>query len=47
MTLSATVSKPNPAMRRRSLLIAGTTIKPSDKLIAYVSRDLGRIADSI
>jgi glycosyltransferase involved in cell wall biosynthesis len=34
------VTKPNPQARRRNLVIGGTTIKPSDKLVTYVSRDL-------
>jgi glycosyltransferase involved in cell wall biosynthesis len=34
------VCKPDPAVRRRNLTIAGMTIKPSDKLVTYVSRDL-------
>jgi glycosyltransferase involved in cell wall biosynthesis len=34
------VTKPNPQVRRRNLVIAGTTIKPTDKLITYVARDL-------
>ena len=31
---------PNPQARRRNLVIAGTTIKPGEKLITYVSRNL-------
>ena len=34
------VTKPNPQMRRRNFVIGGATIKPTDKLITYVSRDL-------
>ncbi len=34
------VTKPNPQARRRNLVIAGTTIKPTDKLVTYVARDL-------
>jgi glycosyltransferase involved in cell wall biosynthesis len=34
------VTKPNAQARRRNLVIGGTTIKPTDKLITYVSRDL-------
>ncbi len=34
------VTKPNPQARRRNLVIGGTTIKPSEKLVTYVSRDL-------
>jgi glycosyltransferase involved in cell wall biosynthesis len=34
------VATPNPQARRRNLVIAGTTIKPGEKLITYVSRDL-------
>ncbi len=34
------VTKPNPQVRRRNLVIGGTTIKPTDKLVTYVSRDL-------
>jgi glycosyltransferase involved in cell wall biosynthesis len=34
------VAKPNPAVRRRNLVIGDTTIRPSDKLVTYVSRDL-------
>ena len=32
--------KPNPAVRRKPLTIGGMTIKPTDKLVTYVSRDL-------
>jgi glycosyltransferase involved in cell wall biosynthesis len=34
------VCKPNPQARRRNLVIAGTTIKPNEKLVTYVVRDL-------
>jgi glycosyltransferase involved in cell wall biosynthesis len=34
------VCKPNPRARRRSLTIGDMTIKPTDKLVTYVSRDL-------
>jgi glycosyltransferase involved in cell wall biosynthesis len=34
------LAMPNPQARRRNLVIAGTTIKPGEKLITYVSRDL-------
>jgi glycosyltransferase involved in cell wall biosynthesis len=34
------VCKPNPQARRRNAVIAGTTIKPGEKLVTYVSRDL-------
>lgn len=34
------VTKPNPQARRRSLVIGKTTIKPSEKLVTYVARDL-------
>jgi glycosyltransferase involved in cell wall biosynthesis len=34
------VCKPNPQVRRRNLTIGGMTIKPGDKLVTYVSRDL-------
>lgn len=34
------VCKPNPPARRRSLRIGDTTIKPNEKLITYVARDL-------
>jgi glycosyltransferase involved in cell wall biosynthesis len=34
------VCKPNPRGRRRNLTIGGTTIRPADKLITYVARDL-------
>ncbi len=34
------VCKPDPAVRRRNLTIGGMTIKPTDKLVTYVSRDL-------
>jgi glycosyltransferase involved in cell wall biosynthesis len=34
------VTKPSSLVRRRNLVIAGATIKPSDKLVTYVSRDL-------
>jgi glycosyltransferase involved in cell wall biosynthesis len=34
------VAKPNPQARRRSLVIGKTTIKPSEKLVTYVARDL-------
>jgi glycosyltransferase involved in cell wall biosynthesis len=34
------ITKPSPLVRRRNLVIAGATIKPSDKLVTYVSRDL-------
>jgi glycosyltransferase involved in cell wall biosynthesis len=32
--------KPDPQARRRNLMIGGTAIKPNEKLITYVSRDL-------
>jgi glycosyltransferase involved in cell wall biosynthesis len=34
------VCKPNPQVRRRALKLGGTTIKPGEKLITYVARDL-------
>ena len=34
------VCKPNPQARRRNLVIGKTTIKPSEKLVTYVARDL-------
>ena len=34
------VCKANPSIRRRSLVVGKTTIKPSDKLVTYVARDL-------
>jgi glycosyltransferase involved in cell wall biosynthesis len=34
------VCKPNPQVRRRNLVIGKTTIKPSEKLVTYVARDL-------
>jgi glycosyltransferase involved in cell wall biosynthesis len=34
------VCKPNAQARRRNLVIAGTTIKPNEKLVTYVVRDL-------
>ena len=34
------VCQPNPAIRRRNLVVAGTTIRPGDKLVTYVARDL-------
>lgn len=34
------VCKPNPRARRRSLTIGDMTIRPTDKLVTYVSRDL-------
>jgi glycosyltransferase involved in cell wall biosynthesis len=34
------VCKPDPQARRRNLIIGGTAIKPSEKLITYVARDL-------
>jgi glycosyltransferase involved in cell wall biosynthesis len=34
------VCKPNPAARRRNLVIGDATIKPGEKLVTYVSRDL-------
>jgi glycosyltransferase involved in cell wall biosynthesis len=34
------VCKPNPQARRRNLVIGGTTIKPNEKLVTYVARDL-------
>jgi glycosyltransferase involved in cell wall biosynthesis len=34
------VTKPDPRVRRRNLVIGGMTIKPSDKLVTYVARDL-------
>jgi glycosyltransferase involved in cell wall biosynthesis len=34
------VCKPNPQARRRNLVIAGTTIRPNEKLVTYVVRDL-------
>ena len=34
------VTKPNPQARRRNLVIGKTTIKPSEKLVTYVARDL-------
>ncbi len=32
--------RPNPAVRKKTLKIGGMTIKPTDKLVTYVSRDL-------
>jgi glycosyltransferase involved in cell wall biosynthesis len=34
------VCKPNAQVRRRNLVIAGTTIRPNEKLVTYVARDL-------
>jgi glycosyltransferase involved in cell wall biosynthesis len=34
------VTKPNPQVRRRNMMLAGMTIKPNDKLVTYVARDL-------
>ena len=34
------VCKPNAQARRRNLTIGGTTIRPSEKLVTYVARDL-------
>jgi glycosyltransferase involved in cell wall biosynthesis len=34
------VCKPNPQARRRNLVIAGTTVRPDEKLVTYVVRDL-------
>ena len=34
------VCKPNAQARRRNLTIGGATIRPSDKLVTYVARDL-------
>ncbi len=34
------VCKPNAQARRRNLTIGGVTIRPSDKLVTYVARDL-------
>lgn len=34
------VCKPNPQVRRRNLKIGEMTIRPSDKLVTYVARDL-------
>ena len=34
------VCKPNPQARRRNLTIGGKTIKPTDKLVTFVARDL-------
>jgi len=34
------VCKPNPRVRRSAMTIGGMTIRPSDKLVTYVSRDL-------
>jgi glycosyltransferase involved in cell wall biosynthesis len=34
------VATPNPQARRRNLVIGGTTIRPNEKLVTYVSRDL-------
>ena len=34
------VCKPNAQARRRNLVIAGTTIRPNEKLVTYVARDL-------
>ncbi len=34
------VCKPNPQVRRRNLTIGDTVIKPNEKLITYVARDL-------
>jgi glycosyltransferase involved in cell wall biosynthesis len=34
------VCKPNPQARRRNLVIGGTTIRPNEKLVTYVARDL-------
>ena len=34
------VCKPNPQVRRAPLKIGDMTIRPSDKLVTYVSRDL-------
>ncbi len=34
------VCTPNPQARRRNLTIGGTTIRPGDKLVTYVARDL-------
>ena len=32
--------KPNPQARRRNLVIGDTTIRPNEKLVTYVARDL-------
>lgn len=34
------VCRPDPAVRRKPLTIGGMTIKPTDRLVTYVSRDL-------
>ena len=34
------VCKPKPQARRRNLVVGGTTIRPSEKLVTYVARDL-------
>lgn len=34
------VCRPDPAARRKPLTIGGVTVKPTDKLVTYVSRDL-------
>lgn len=34
------ICKPNPQARRRNLVIGATTIKPNEKLVTYVARDL-------
>jgi glycosyltransferase involved in cell wall biosynthesis len=34
------VCQPDPAARRKPLTIGGMTVKPTDKLVTYVSRDL-------
>jgi len=34
------ICRPDPAVRRKSLTIGGMTIKPTDRLVTYVSRDL-------
>jgi glycosyltransferase involved in cell wall biosynthesis len=34
------VCRPNPQARRRSLTIGGATIRPTDRLVTYVARDL-------
>ena len=34
------VCKPNPQARRRNLVIGDTTIRPNEKLVTYVARDL-------
>jgi glycosyltransferase involved in cell wall biosynthesis len=34
------ICKPNPQVRRRNLVIGDMTIRPNDKLVTYVARDL-------